>query len=172
LAKSHRKQARYKQMWDAGLLLDKYRSNPISFIVDSTLTKVDKLMIYFAVINRVIALTAFFTLKQLNETASIKINNKDFIHMDDGIIVYIIMKSYQNRDTQVFIPKIEDNNICPVYNIKVFKVMCGDNSCYLFAHMSNCEPSLLHIPLSMRQCLSWLEWMCPKMRLSKQLVIN
>jgi hypothetical protein len=100
------------------LLLDKYRNNPIFFIVDSTLTEVDKLLLYTAVMNRAIVLKAFFTLMRLNEMASMQVNNKDFIHKDDGIIAYITIKSYQDRDTQVFIPRIEDNLICPVYHIK------------------------------------------------------
>jgi hypothetical protein len=49
-------------MWGGGLLLDKYQNNPISFIVDSTLIEINKLIIYTIVMDHAVVLTVFFNL--------------------------------------------------------------------------------------------------------------
>jgi integrase len=94
-------------------LLDWCNSNPIDFSVQPQIEQHDALQ------RKTMALIALFTLLRPNELASLKFKpEKNFKRLEDGIITYITVKSYQNRITQVFIPNVENLQISPRHHVE------------------------------------------------------
>jgi integrase len=111
--KSHKQGARYLEMWNAADLLDWCEKNPIDFSVQPRMEQHDALQ------TKTMALIALFTLLRPNELASLKFKpEKDFRRLEDGIVTYITVKSYQNRITQVFIHNVENFHISPRHHVE------------------------------------------------------
>jgi hypothetical protein len=111
--KNHKQGPRYLEMWNAADLLDWCNDNPIDFSILPQIEYHDLLQ------RKTMALIAIFTLLRPNKLTSLKFKpGKNFRKLDDGIVIFITVKSYQNRMTQVFIHNVENLQISPRHHVE------------------------------------------------------
>jgi hypothetical protein len=99
------KRERFVETWDAGLLLDYLKTVKID------LTEVLFDEDYKRLLEKTIALVAFFTILRPNELGNL--NKQSIKHYDDGALLCTKVKTVNDHLVNVFIPKVEDTRICP-----------------------------------------------------------
>jgi hypothetical protein len=66
---------------------------------------------YKILLEKTIALIAFFTILRPNELANL--NEQSIIQQNDGALLWTRIKTVNNQLVNIFIPKVEDTRICP-----------------------------------------------------------
>jgi hypothetical protein len=92
--------------WDADLLLDYLKTVKVD-LTEEILDDGD----YRILLEKTIALVAFFTILKPNELTNL--NKQNIRQEKDGALLCTKIKTVNDQLVNVFIPKVEDNRICP-----------------------------------------------------------
>jgi integrase len=149
--KDHKTGARYIEMWEAANFLEWCNRNTFDFSVDPTEGQHELLQ------EKTLALIAFFTLLRPNELQSLKFKpDKNFRRVENGIVTYITVKSYQNRITQLFIPNVDNNlQISPRHHVEhLLKLRKAADEALFIDTKTGQQLSLYRIILALKEVLA------------------